>query len=176
MAEETSFGVRRLRQAITNQATCGSGQFELSIDSADRLCREIEEELENLSWAKDAPVPRDAGDKAVPLDTAVLYTDKGEKVSVDSICFNGHFWYVKDTRRESRRLDRLHLHRPDSWERLEEDIRNAETGGTCGYYGWETKPCNEDCPAKKDLKIPCSAIALKDALRRAKALAGVGES
>ena len=49
MAEEASLGVARLRQAITNQATCGS-QFELSIDSADKLCREIEDELENLSW------------------------------------------------------------------------------------------------------------------------------
>lgn len=43
MEEKT--GVARLRQAITNQAACGSGQFELSIDSADKLCREIEAQL-----------------------------------------------------------------------------------------------------------------------------------
>ena len=48
MTEEVSFGVRRLRQAIANQATCGSGKFELSIDSADRLFREIDDELARL--------------------------------------------------------------------------------------------------------------------------------
>ena len=37
MAEEASLGDRRLRQAIANQATSGSCQLELTIDSADRL-------------------------------------------------------------------------------------------------------------------------------------------
>lgn len=61
MAEETSFGVARLRQAITNQATCGSGKFELSIDSADRLCREIEDERARLvSRRAKALAERDA--------------------------------------------------------------------------------------------------------------------
>lgn len=49
MTEEASLGVARLRQAVANQATCGSGKFELSIDSADRLCREIEDELARLA-------------------------------------------------------------------------------------------------------------------------------
>ena len=48
MTEEASLGVARLRQAIANQATCGSGRFELSIESADRLCRECEDELARL--------------------------------------------------------------------------------------------------------------------------------
>lgn len=48
MTEEASLGVRRLRQAVASQATCGSGRFELSIDSADRLCREIDDELARL--------------------------------------------------------------------------------------------------------------------------------
>lgn len=78
MTEEASLGVARLRQAIANQATCGSGKFELSIDSADRLCSEIEDELARLAWAEDVPVPRDADGMAVPLDTTDLIDQPDE--------------------------------------------------------------------------------------------------
>lgn len=130
MAEETSFGVARLRQAITNQATCGS-QFELSIDSADKLCREIEDELDNLSWdedelarlswAKDVPAPRDADGEVVPLDTSELYTDDGEMVYVNRIAFTGFSWYVWNSGGVYR-LGTLHLAQPDSWALLERDV------------------------------------------------------
>lgn len=154
MAEETSFGVRRLRQAITNQSTCGSGQFELSIDSADRLCREIEDELSRVSWAKDVPVPRDADGAVVPLVVDKLYTNDGERVSVDSICFNWYFWYVKDVRKGLRRLDRLHLTKQDSWALLEKDVL---TLAKCKFL---TDPEGD----------------AKECIRRAKALAERGEA
>lgn len=178
MAEEANFGVRRLRQAITNQATCGSGQFELSIDSADKLCRECEDELARLAWAKGAPVPKDADGEVVPLTTEVMYDEGGEEVQVNHFRLAGHNvgdrlkWRVREMPGAVLDLDILHLHHSDSWERLEEDIRNAEKGGACGYYGREAKPCNERCPAYKDMATPCAAIALKDAVSRAKALAG----
>ena len=125
MAEKTSFGVARLRQAITNQATCG-GQFELSIDSADRLCREIEAELGNPSWAKDVPVPRDADGEVVPLDTEELYTDKDETVHVERIIFQWRSWYVKGIDRSKLYfVGALHLNRPNGWERLEKDAKLA---------------------------------------------------
>lgn len=123
MAEETNFGVRRLRQAITNQATCGSGQFELSIDSADKLCREIEADLARLAWAAGVPVPRDADGEVVPLDTAVLYTDKGEMIYAGSIVLNRYSWYARSTSTgKIYHLDKLHLAQPDSWELLEKDV------------------------------------------------------
>lgn len=128
---EERIGAARLRQAIENQAACGSGQFELSIDSADRLCRECEDELARLAWAEGVPVPRDADGAVVPLAAQEpstnneLYTNKGEKVLVDSICFNGFFWYVKDSRRGPCRLDRLRRVERDSWEKLEEDAKLA---------------------------------------------------
>lgn len=120
MTEEASLGVRRLRQAVANQAMCGSGKFELSIDSADRLCREIEDEL---AWAKGVPVPKDAEGNVVPLDTTELYTDEGEMVCVWSICFNQYFWHVRrlgDGR--PYRLDKLHRAERDSWALLEKDV------------------------------------------------------
>ena len=165
MAEETSFGVARLRQAITNQATCGSGQFELSIDSADKLCREIEEELENLSWAKDAPVPRDADGKIVPLGTEKLYTDDGEMVRVDSICHGARPWRVKRMQSDKTYwLDSLHLHRPDSWERLEEDAAK----GICDYF--DHSSCLK-CPGFNHAGHSCDKARAQDIVRRAKALA-----
>lgn len=173
MAEEVSFGVRRLRQAITNQATCGSGQFELSIDSADKLCRECEDELTRLSWAQGVPMPRDADGNAVPLDTTELYTDKGETVYVNNIRFNGCTWFVEiENSYKLYWLNTLHTTEQDSWELLEKDVRNAENSDACGYYGIGTEPCNEGCPGYKDLETPCAAIAMKDVLLRAKALAG----
>lgn len=139
MAEKTSFGVARLRQAITNQATCGD-QFELSIDSADRLCREIEDQLDNpswdeeelalLSWAAGVPAPRDADGEVVPLTTKVVYDDGGEELTVCLIRYrqSDGGWVAELCRPCADVMDALikfHLHRPDSWEKLEEDAKLA---------------------------------------------------
>lgn len=114
MTKEASLGVRRLRQAIANQATCGSGQLELSIDSADRLCREIEDELARLAWAEDVPAPMDADGRLVPLSTETLYTNDGERVTVEEVIFSGTWWYVRCSDTSRLRLLRLHLAQPDS--------------------------------------------------------------
>lgn len=118
-------GVARLRQAIENQWDAGEACFTLPIGEAAAICDECEDEIARLSWAKGVPVPRDADGAVVPLAAEELYTNKGEKVLVDSICFNGFFWYVKDLRREPCRLDRLHRGERDSWEKLEEDAKLA---------------------------------------------------
>ncbi len=164
MAEETSFGVARLRQAITNQATCGS-QFELSIDSADKLCREIEDELENLSWDEEELAPKDADGEVVPLGTEKLYTDDGEMVRVDSICHGARPWRVKRMQSDKTYwLDSLHLHRPDSWERLEEDAAK----GICDYF--DHSSCLK-CPGFNHAGHSCDKARAQDIVRRAKALA-----
>lgn len=168
MAEETSLGVRRLRQAITNQATCGSGQFELSIDSADRLCRECEDELARLAWAQGVPVPRDADGEVVPLDATELYTDEGEMVYVERITFNGSSWYVWDSGRVYR-LNTLHRTEQDGWEKLEEDIQKVAESDVCGYFDKVYKPCG-DCPARRT-QDKCASVALQDVMLRAKAIA-----
>lgn len=169
MAEEASLGVRRLRQAIASQATCGSGRFELPIDSADRMCRECEDELARLAWAEDVPAPRDADGMAVPLDTTELYTDEGEMVCVWSICFNQYFWHVRrlgDGR--PYRLDKLHRTERDSWEKLEEDIQKVAESDVCGYFDKVYKPCG-DCSARRT-QDKCASVALQDVMLRAKAL------
>ena len=185
MAEETSFGVRRLRQAIENQATCGSGQFELSIDSADRLCREIEDELARAEGSQlDAYVKLSLDADGEPIRIGYVLYSGGNELRVLSITVKAGEAYVGVHTDEGMFLpsvnpkylsrknpEPLESEPADSWELLEEDIRNAENGDACGYYGMKNKPCNEDCPAHEDLQTPCAAIVLKDALRRAKALA-----
>ena len=163
MAEEANFGVARLRQAITNQAACGSGQFELSIDSADRLCLEIEDELARLSWAVGVPVPRDADGKIVPLDTTELYMGEGEIVDVERITFNGFLWHAWDSGGVYR-LGTLHLNRPDSWEQLEEDADK----GVCDYFGHSQ--CLK-CPGYNHAGHSCDKARAQDIVRRAKGLA-----
>lgn len=178
MADKT--GVARLRQAIENQMTCGSGQFELSIDSADKLCREIENELESLSWAEGIPAPVDADGNVVPLTTKVMYTNRGQKIELrefyllHSVPRGGFVWrairHVGNSV-EDLKLDFLHLRRPDSWERLEKDVSKAGDEDICGYFGFAmNSPCSAECPAR-DAHDSCAVTAVRDVARRAKALA-----
>lgn len=170
MTEEVNFGVARLRQAITNQATCGSGQFELSIDSADKLCREIEAELESLSWAEGIPAPVDADGEVVPLTTKVMYDiDGGEhKVNFYSFAPESGYWTVNiDEQSDSAThvTEGFHLTRPDSWEQLEEDADK----GVCDYFGHSL--CLK-CPGFNHAGHSCDRARAQDIVRRAKALAG----
>lgn len=180
MTKEVSFGVRRLRQAIANQATCGSGQFELSIDSADRLCRECEDELARFAWAEGVLVPRDADGEAVPLTTKVMYTHMGKKIELSefyllhSVLSGGFVWRaIRNTGHgEDLKLDFLHLRRPDSWDRLEEDVaRIGSPDYPCDYFNHADcgMPCYS-CPTHTDAE-DCTAELARDILRRAKALA-----
>lgn len=178
MTEEASFGVARLRQAIANQATCGSGQLELSIDSADRLCRECEDEIARFAWAEGVPAPVDADGEVVPLTTKVMYDDDGEKFRIarfrldlapgasstwvaEYAAINGLF--------PGRYVKNLHLTRPDGWEKLEEDIQKVAESDVCGYFDKVYKPCG-DCPARRT-QDKCASVALQDVMLRAKAIA-----
>ena len=173
MADKT--GVARLRQAIENQASVGEVSFSMPFDEASVLLRRCEDELATLLWAKDVPTPKDADGEVVPLGTEKLYTDDGEMVRVDSICHGGRLWHVKRMHSDKTYwLDSLHLHCPDSWERLEKDVSKAEDKDICGYFGFAMNmPCSAECPAR-DAHDSCAVTAMRDVMRRAKALAGRG--
>ena len=59
-------------------------------------------------------------------------------------------------------LDRCHLVRPDSWERLEKDIQRTAGNDVCGYYNKAGKPCG-DCVAMRDVMRRTKALAESDA-------------
>lgn len=178
MAEETSFGVARLRQAIENQWDAGEACFSLPFDEASVLLRECEEELACPSWAKDVPAPRDADGEVVPLTTKAMYGDGGRELEIIFFKFNtdnrATRWWAfcknKDGDRGYDAVSSFHLRRPDSWKKLEEDVQKAvETNDICGYFDKTDKSCN-GCPACGSQGV-CSVNVLRDALRRAKALA-----
>ena len=163
-------GVARLRQAIENQRDAGEACFTLPIGEAAAICDECEDELATLLWAKDVPTPKDAEGVLVPLDATELYTDEGEMVDVRRITFNGYSWHVWDSG-GVRRLDTLHCSEQDSREKLEKDVSKAEDKDICGYFGFAmNRPCSAECPAR-DAHGSCAVIAVRDVMRRAKALA-----
>ena len=65
--------------------------------------------------------------------------------------------------------------KPDSWERLEEDVEQFEDGGTaCEYFGSELTSCN-GCKSPCSIGSNCRNSVARDVLRRAKKLAGIEE-
>lgn len=173
-----SDGISRLRKAVDNQASLGEASFTLPIGEMLAMLDEVEDELARFAWAKGVPAPVDADGKLVLLRTEVLYTGEGEEFSV------GGFSYLRDeiawaacgVRKHSERLcvvdlRRLHLTKPDSWEKLEKDVSKAGDEDICGYFGFAmSRPCSAECPAR-DAHDSCAVIAVRDVARRAKALA-----
>ena len=124
------------------------------MDTGNDARRCDEDQLAQLSWAKGVPAPVDADGNLVPLRTRELYTDRGELVRVTSICFNFVWWYVHAVGSDVLlRIKDLHISKPDSWEQLERDVYHL----VMSEY----------------LDDPEGDV--KDAIRRAKALAWVSE-
>lgn len=171
---EEMTGVARLRQAIENQRDAGETCFALPIGEAYAICDEVDDELARLGWAKDVPAPVDADGEVVPLSTEVMYDDDGEERegSIYRSFILSHEmdrWYF-GVPGGAREVASLRLHRPDSGEKLAEDIESVSNSSICAYFGWRGKPC-EGCRAFIDENSNCKREAMRDVLRRAEALA-----
>lgn len=166
-------GIKRFRQAIKNQRDLGNGEFRLTYHDAEEIAAEIEDELAQLAWANGVPVPVDADGNVVPLTTKVMYTNRGQKIELrefyllHSVLSGGFVWrairHVGNSVKDLK-LDFLHLHRPDSWERLEEDA----VKGVCDYF--DHNSCLK-CPGFNHASHSCDKARAQDIVRRAKALA-----
>lgn len=176
MADKT--GAARLRGAIENQAALGEACFSLPVGEVRALCDEVEDELARLAWAKGVPAPVDADGEVVPLTTEVMYTGFGDEITLKRLMFyysnfrKCFVWHVADQDNAIFSLNILHLTRPDSWERLEEDIVSIGNADyPCDYFNHPDcgMPCYS-CPAHTDAE-DCTAELARDVLRRAKALA-----
>lgn len=134
---------------------------------------------EKRNWYDGVPTPVDKDGNVVPLTTRRLYDGEGhehevrEIILVNSKLSGGLVWLVKDSDGPILTLSLLHIERPDTWERLEEDIESMSRGASaCNYFGHGQDIFCSACPVK-NLEKPCFVKVARDVFRRSKALAGV---
>lgn len=114
-------------------------------------------------------LPRDAEGREISLDTKTLYDGNGKALNVLRWMFlpyadEGTRWRFEYLGLHEGRLpENFYLTPPDSWERLEEDVRKAPL---------------EYIEARNIIveRDGCVAAMARDLVRRAKALAGVAEN
>lgn len=169
-------GAARLRQAIENQSAAGEACFSLPVAEARVVCDECEDELARLSWAQGVHAPVDADGEVVPLTTEVMYDINGREY--EGSLYRSFIWSREKGRwyfsviGGSREVASLHLNYHDSWEKLEKDVSKTASEDICGYFGVAlNKSCSAECPAR-DVSDSCAVAAVRDVMRRAKALAG----
>lgn len=128
-------------------------------------------------------LPKDAEGREIPLDTEVLYDECGTKVSVKEFlsrtsvenrrtewtikaAYEGNFYY------NSFRPKNMHLTLPDTWEKLEEDLRrgaDALNYEACAYFGKSACDCSS-CIADKG--ATCERVVMRDIAARIRKLRG----
>ena len=119
---------------------------------------------------RPAPKVLDADGVEIKVGDTVWHEDGSEQL-VEEMNRYGVRCFDGDKRRTFDPKYLTHT-RPDSWERLEEDAAKDE----CDYFGFSDTECTEGdgCPACDD-SPDCHRAKIRDLVRRAKALAGVGE-
>lgn len=128
-------------------------------------------------------LPKDAEGREIPLDTEVLYDECGTKVSVKEFLsrtlvesqknswtikaqYEGNFYY------NSFKPKNMHLTLPDTWEKLEEDLRrgaDALNYEACSYLGKSACDCSS-CIADKG--ATCERVVMRDIASRIRKLRG----
>lgn len=134
--------------------------------------------------------PRDAENRMVPLDTKVMYDDKGIEYEVIGLIFGTSKyvvgWDVEGRASDSgciytRTLDSMYLEKPDSLKQLAEDLNRAVNymnghvyqSASCAYMNSNDGAC-ERCKFKKTSDT-CSAAMFKDIAARVSRLCGDSE-
>ena len=135
----------------------------------------------------EAHLPRDHEGREIPLDTLVLYDAKGEEMYVSSYRYQCDVlglstgWNVisEDAVGQcwQHPADSLYLNRPDSWEKLEEDLSRGADAELCApcYYVFRGKSHCKRCRLRGSVDDSCSRRALADILDRIRKLRGAVE-
>lgn len=121
-------------------------------------------------------LPRDAKGREIPLDTEVLFDKDGNEIEVS--CYRYYpkvgpgYWNIRSVRNKYYRQDEVHLSPPDSWEKLEEDLRrgaDALNYEACTYFGKSACDCSS-CIADKG--ETCERVVMRDIADRIHELRG----
>ena len=126
-------------------------------------------------------LPRDAKGREIPLDTEVLFDKDGNEIEVS--CYRYYpqvwpgYWNIRSVRNKYYRQDEVHLNPPDSWERLEEDIRRIGTDDCTWFCGYANEnpvenACPDSCKFFKGDEITCRKKLADDILSRIRKLRG----
>lgn len=125
-------------------------------------------------------LPKDADGREIPLDTVALYDDSGNVYSIRRFIYTNDFdlndkwmnsWYVVTDDYKTAKSELMHLTKPDSWEKLEEDLdRCIEESNLCMYYN-QNLDCN-NCTISGNESRGCTSIALEDIKKRIRKLRG----
>lgn len=125
-------------------------------------------------------LPKDAEGREIPLDTVALYDDRGNVYSIRRFIYTNDFdlndkwmnsWYVVTDDYKTAKSELMHLTKPDSWEKLEEDLdRCIEESNLCMYYN-QNLNCN-NCTISGNETRDCTSIALEDIKKRIRKLRG----
>lgn len=136
-------------------------------------------------------LPKDAEGREIPLDTEVLYDERGDKLLIKRIEFDTFKkeWLLAVTKDSTaianlyRSPQRVYLEKPatrDSWENLLEDLDNAAKGGDnaeCCYMRRDGIEVGTQCHGCKlyergeDNFSECSYLAYADIAARIRKLA-----
>ena len=121
-------------------------------------------------------LPKDAEGREIPLDTECLYTYKGEKQDVLVFTYDRKedIWEIGTDTRIVNSIY-LYLTPPDSWEKLEEDLRrgaDAESYQLCKYANGEVFLCSECRFLKGEGSCARANKFLADVLDRIRKLRG----
>ena len=120
-------------------------------------------------------LPKDAEGREIPLDTEVLYDKEGKRREVDWYTFypDKYIWDVVLADSSAHFSPRnLSLTQPDSWEKLEDDLRrgaDALNNESCAYFGKSACDCSS-CIADKGKT--CERVVMRDIADRIRKLRG----
>lgn len=126
-------------------------------------------------------LPKDAEGREIPLDTEVLFDKDGQEIEVSRWQYyprvGSGYWNLKSARNKFYRQDEVYLTPPDSWEKLEEDLRRTigASDAVCAYFGGDNRDCVACRLNKESFKgIPyCNqCLAFTDILDRIRKLRG----
>lgn len=126
-------------------------------------------------------LPKDAKGREIPLDTEVLYDKDGKEIVVSLYQYypkSAGYWNIKSVRNKYYRQDEVYLTKPDSWEKLLDDLYaagDARHQEACAYFnrGKDEYYCCESCPGGKD---GCVLIAMRDITSRIRKLRGESDA
>lgn len=128
-------------------------------------------------------LPKDAEGREIPLDTVAVYDDSGNVYSVRRFIYTNDFdlgdkwmnsWRMVVDDYKTAKPEQMHLIKPDSWEKLDEDLdRCIKASDICMYYS-QNLDCN-NCTISGNETHGCTSIALEDIRKRIRKLRGEAE-